>query len=151
MRANSSVYILMNHKIVSSPITLQTSPTIEDGNSNTIEAIMEPTDKVIDSPFMANSNDGLREVQSKEACGAHENSSSNPHLNQKKKITKWSCIDRPNNEEKFQTLDEKKDGGKRKFTQSDSHSELPSKRQQVSRGDSEIGRASCRERVCMLV
>ena len=54
----------------------------------------------------------------------------------RKKITKWSRIDRLDNEEKFQTLDEKKDGGKRKFTQSNSHSELPSKRQQVSRGDS---------------
>ena len=126
----------MNHKIVSSPITLQTSPTIEDGNSNTIEAIMEPTDKVIDSPFMAKSNDGLHEVQPKEGCGAHENSSSSPHLNQKKKIMKWGHIDRLDNEEKFQTFDEKKDGGKRKFTQSDSHSELPCKRQQVSRGDS---------------
>ena len=139
MGAKLSVSIFVNHGIMSSQITLQTSPTAEDGNSNTIEAVVESTDKVIDSPFMANSNDGLREVQSKEACGAHENSSSNPHLNQKKKITKWSCIDRPNNEEKFQTLDEKKDGGKRKFTQSDSHSELPSKRQQVLRGD----RAEC--------
>ena len=54
----------------------------------------------------------------------------------RKKITKWGHIDKPDNEEKFQTLDEKKDGGKRKFTQSDGHSELPSKRQQVSRGDS---------------
>ena len=85
MGAKSSVYILMNHKIVSSPITLQTSPTTEDGNSNTIEAIMEPTDKVIDSPFMAKSNDGLHEFQPKEARGAHENSSSSPYLNQKKK------------------------------------------------------------------
>ena len=85
MGAKSSVYILTNHKIVSSPITLQTSPTTEDENSNTIEAIMEPTDKVIDSPFMAKSNDGLHEVQPKEARGAHENSSSSLHLNQKKK------------------------------------------------------------------
>ena len=34
----------------------------------------------------------------------------------RKKITKWGHIDKPDNEEKFQTLDEKKDGGKRKFT-----------------------------------
>ena len=128
MDAKSSAYILVNHGIVSSPITLQTSPIVEDGNSNTIEAVVEPIDKVIDSPFMAKSNDGLHEVQPKEGCGAHENSSSSPHLNQKKKITKWGHIDRPDNEEKFQTLDEKKDGGKRKFTQSNSHSELPSKR-----------------------
>ena len=62
---------------------------------------MEPTDKVIDSPFMAKSNDGLHEVQPKEARRAHKNSSSSPYLNQKKKITKWSHIDRPDDEEKF--------------------------------------------------
>jgi len=101
MGAKLSVYILVNHKIVSFPIMLQTSPTVEDGNSNTIEAVVESTDKVIDSPFMAKSNDGLHEVQPKEAHGAHDNSSSNPHLNQKKKIMKWSRIDRPDNEEKF--------------------------------------------------
>ena len=70
MGAKSSVCILVNHEIVSSPITLQTSPTTEDGNSNTIEAVVEPTYKVIDSPFMAKSNDGLHEVQPKEARGA---------------------------------------------------------------------------------
>ena len=67
MGAKLSVSIFVNHGIMSSQITLQTSPTAEDGNSNTIEAVVESTDKVIDSPFMANSNDGLREVQSKEA------------------------------------------------------------------------------------
>ena len=52
MGAKLSVSIFVNHGIMSSQITLQTSPTAEDGNSNTIEAVVESTDKVIDSPFM---------------------------------------------------------------------------------------------------
>ena len=113
----------MNQGIESSPITLQSNTSAENGKSITIEAVVEPTDKVIDSPFMAKSNDDPHAIQPNDARGAHEAPNSSPHFNQRKTTTKSSRIDRPENKENIQTLVEKKDGGKRRFTQSDNHSE----------------------------
>ena len=46
---------------------------------------MEPTDKVIGSPFMAKSNDDPHAIQPNDARGAHEAPNSSPHFNQRKK------------------------------------------------------------------
>nr|POF21793.1 hypothetical protein CFP56_73309 [Quercus suber] len=108
----SSSLMHVNQGIVSSPITLQSSTLAENGKSIIIEAAVEPTDKVIDSPFMAKSNDDAYEIQPNDAHGAHENPSSSPHSNQRQKITKWSRLDKPENKQKIQSLVEKKDGGK---------------------------------------
>ena len=62
-------------------------------------------------------------IQPNDAHGAHEAPNSSPHFNQRKKTTKSSRIDRPENKENIQTLVEKKDRGKRRFTQSDNHPE----------------------------
>ncbi|KAK7815410.1 udp-glycosyltransferase 88b1 [Quercus suber] len=69
----SSSLMHVNQGIVSSPITLQSSTLAENGKSIIIEAAVEPTDKVIDSPFMAKSNDDAYEIQPNDAHGAHKN------------------------------------------------------------------------------
>ena len=62
---------------------------------------------------MAKSSDDPHTIQPNDARGAHEAPNSSPHFNQRKKATKSSRIDRPENKENIQTLVEKNNGGKK--------------------------------------